>query len=133
MANIIKVVIGRSKDNFGAYTDNVEGIYGGGDTVEEAKQSIINAIRLYKEYNTAENIPNILKGDYELVYKFDTQSFLSYYKGVFTNAALERITGINQKQFHHYATGLKKPRATQIKKIQMALHKLGEELTSVEL
>ncbi len=68
-----------------------------------------------------------------MVYKFDVQSFLNYYKGIFTKAALERVTGINQKQLQHYATGLKKPRATQAKKIEAELHKLGSELMSVEL
>lgn len=128
---IVKVIIERSKDLFSAYAENMEGIYGGGNTVAEAKQSILDSIALYKKYNT--NIPAILKGKYEIVYKFDTQSLLSYYKGVFTNAALERITGINQKQFQHYATGLKKPRATQAKKIETALHSLGSELMAVEL
>ena len=55
------------------------------------------------------------------------------YKGIFTNSALERITGINQKQFQHYASGLKKPRAAQAKKIESALHKLGSELLALEL
>lgn len=127
----IKIIIERSKDLFSAYTDNVEGVYGGGDTVVEAKESIIKAIELYKKYN--EKIPSILKGEYEIVYKFDTQSFLSYYKGVITNAALERLTGISQKQFQHYATGLKKPRLAHAKKIEIALHQLGSELIAIEL
>lgn len=127
----IKVIIERSKDMFSAYAENMEGIYGGGETVADAKQSILDAIALYKKHNSI--IPSVLKGNYSIVYKFDTQSFLSYYKGVFTNAALERITGINQKQFQHYATGLKKPRVTQAKKIETALHSLGSELLAVEL
>ena len=129
--NQIKIIIERSNDLFSSYADNLEGIYGGGETVEEAKQTIVAAIELYKKYN--ENVPAILKGKYELVFKFDTQSLLNYYKGVFTNAALERITGINQKQFHHYAAGLKKPRLTQAKKIEAALHKLGGELIAVKI
>ncbi len=129
--NQVKIMIERSKDLFSSYAENIEGIYGGGDTVNEAKQSIITAIELYKKYN--ENAPGVLKGKYELVFKFDTQSLLNYYKGVFTNAALERITGINQKQFHHYAAGLKKPRLTQARKIETALHKLGGELMSVRI
>lgn len=127
----VKIIIERSKDMFSAYAENIEGIYGGGDTVAEAKKSILDAIELYKKYNS--NIPSLIKGKYEIVYKFDTQSLLNYYKGVFTNAALERITGINQKQFQHYATGLKKPRVTQAKKIESALHSLGSELMAVEL
>ena len=116
-----------------AYAENTKGIYAGGDTVEEVKQSVLDAIRLLKKYNTDENIPGILKGDYQIVYHFDTQSFLNYYNKVFTNVALERITGINQKLLHHYATGLKKPREPQRKKIENALHKLGSELLSLEL
>lgn len=129
----IKIIIQRTKDNYDAWAENVEGIWGGGETPEIAKQSVREAIRLLKEYNTKENIPAILKGDYELVYQFDTESLLKYYKGIFTNSALERLTGINQKQLQHYASGLKKPRTEQRKKIEKALHDLGEELLAVEL
>ena len=129
----IKIVIERSADLFSSYAENVEGIYGGGNTVEEAKQSIEDSIRLLKKHNRKENIPDILKEDYEVVYKFDVQSFLDYYKGIFTPAALERIAGINQKQIQHYSTGLRKPRLAQRRKIEQALHKLGQELIAVEL
>ena len=127
----VKIIIERSKDMFSAYAENVEGIYGGGKTVAEAKQSIVDAILLYKKYN--KSVPAILKGEYKLAYKYDTESLLNYYKGIFTNAALERITGINQKQLQHYASGIKKPRVAQTRKIQTALHNLGNELLAVEL
>lgn len=129
----IRIVIERSADLFSSYAENLEGVYGGGETVAEAKQSVLDAIRLLKEENEEGNIPQALKGEYELVYRFDTQSLLDYYKGVFTNSALERITGINQKQMQHYASGLKKPRPETAKKIEEALHKLGHELLAVEL
>jgi len=86
-----------------------------------------------KKYNEPKNVPSILKGEYELVYRFDTESFLKYYKGIFTKAGLERITGIKQRQLQHYSSGLKKPRPAQTKKIEMALHKLGSELLALEL
>lgn len=129
----IKIIIEKTKDMFSSYAENIEGVYGGGDTVEEAKQSAVEGIRLLKKYNTPENIPKALKGDYEIVYKFDVESFLNYYKGIFTNAAFERITGINQRQIQHYSTGHRKPRPAQIKKIETALHTLGSELMAVEL
>ncbi len=129
----IKIIIERSKDLYSAYAENVEGIYGAGNTVAEAKQSIFDAIKLLKKYNRDNNIPKELKSKYELVFKFDTESLLNYYKGIFSHAAFERITGINQKQIQHYSTGLKKPRTTQTKKIETALHKLGTELMAVEL
>lgn len=129
--NEIKIIIERSKDLFTAYANNVEGIYGSGETVAETKESVLKSIELYKQYN--DKLPLILTKEYKIKYKFDVQSLLNYYKGIFTNAALERITGINQKQFQHYASGLKRPRATQAKKIEEALHKLGGELQAVEL
>lgn len=128
----IKIIIEKTKDNYSAYAENIEGIYGGGETVSDAKQSILDAIKLYKKYNK-KNIPKILDGEYEIIYKFDTQSLLNYYKGIFTNASLERITGIKQKQIQHYASGLKKPRAAQKQKIQDSLHILAGELMAVEL
>src|SRR5579872_5086067 len=118
---VIKVIIERTKDLYTAYAGNVQGIYGGGDTVDEAKRSILDAIRLLKEHNDKKHIPAILKEKYTIVYKYDAESFLKHYKGIFTNSALERITGINQKQFQHYASGLKKPRRAQAKKIETAL------------
>ena len=65
--------------------------------------------------------------------KLEPQSFLNYYKGIFTNASLERITGIKQKQIQHYASGLKKPRLAQKQKIQNSLKELAEELLTFEL
>ena len=129
----IKIIIERSDDSFSAYADNVPGIYGQGDTVEDAKKSALAGLKLLITYNENGNIPTLLKGSYKIVFKFDAESFLNYYKKIFTNAALERMTGINQKQLQHYATGLKKPRQAQVKKIENAMHNLGKELMSVEL
>jgi hypothetical protein len=128
----IRITIEKTSDSYSAYAENVEGIYAAGDSVVETKQSVADSIALYKKYNK-ENLPKILQGDYEIIYKFDTQSLLNYYKGIFTNASLERLTGIKQKQIQHYATGLKKPRASQKIKIQNSLHQLASELMSIEL
>ena len=128
----IKIIIEKSSDSFGAYAENVEGIYGAGDTAQECKQSILDAIETVKTFDD-DNIPDALKGDYEIVYNFDLESLLNYYKGIMPFAALERITGVNQKQLQHYSTGHRKPRIDQRKKIETALHKYGNELLSVEL
>lgn len=64
----IKIIVEETKDGFSAYADNVEGIYAGGDTLNEVKSNILNAIKLLKENNTENNIPEILKGEYQVVY-----------------------------------------------------------------
>lgn len=129
----VKVIIEKSKGGYSAYGEKTDGIWGMGDTVQQAKKSALKSLKLFLENNQDKNIPKELKRDYQLIFKYDTQSFLNYYKGIFTNAALERMTGINQKQIQHYSSGLKKPRAAQTKKIELAFHKLGAELLAVEL
>ena len=125
------IQIGASSDHFGGFAVNCDGIYGGGNTVEECKENVLEGLRLLVA--TTEILPEILQGEYEIEFRYDVQSILSHYANVFTKPALERITGINQKQLHHYATGLKKPRPEQRKKIESALHRLGSELLTVHL
>lgn len=124
---IIRMVIERSNDCYWAYAENLAGVSGGGDTVEEAKKEALNALELQKE------LGNIANREYEIRYKYDTESLLQYYKGILNNPAIERITGINQKLIHQYSTGKKKPRIAQRQKITEALHRLGREMLSVEL
>ncbi len=129
----IKIIIEKSADFYDAYAENCEGIYGAGATAEEAQQNALAGLKLLVETRDKKDLPSILQGDYEIVYQYDTQSLLNYYNRIFTNVALERITGINQKLLHHYASGLKKPRAMQRKRIETALHSFGKELQTVNL
>ena len=128
----LKIIIEKSSDSYSAYAENVEGIYGHADTVQEAKASALEGLEMLVE-DAPKQLPNwILEGKYEIEYKFDIESFLSYYKGIFTLSALEKLTGINQKQIQHYSSGLKKPRTEQRKKIENSLHRLGNELLAIE-
>ena len=129
---VVKIIIEKTSDFYSAYAENVEGIYGAGATVQKTKESVVKSLELYVKYNK-KKLPKILQGDYSVKYRFDAQSLLNYYKGIFTNASLEKITGINQKQIQHYASGLKKPRELQKRKIQTGLRNLAKELQSIEL
>jgi predicted RNase H-like HicB family nuclease len=128
----VRAILSKGTDDFGVWLEGLEGVYGAGDTPAEALDSLKKAMALYAKHNA--DAPAWLKnGTYRVRHKFDAESILIYYKGVFTNAALERITGINQKQIQHYASGVKKPRPEQLRKIESALKKLGTELLAVEL
>ena len=78
-------------------------------------------------------VPAIFKGEYKFIFKFSIEAIINYYSGIFTKAALSRITGINERQLWHYAAGLRKPRPQQRKRIEDGLHRLGEELISLTL
>lgn len=123
----IKIVIERSSDFYWAYAENMNGITAGGETVQEVKNSILDSVEINKELG---NIPNV---EYSFSYRYDTESLLQFYKGILSNPAIEKLTGINQKLIHQYSTGLKKPRPAQRKKIEEGLHRLGEELLAIEL
>ena len=117
---------------YNAYTNDELpfGLLGEGDTVEETIVDFYSAVEemkaLYAEEGKA--FPA-----FELLFQYDTESFLKHYSQVFNMPALERLTGINQKQLHHYLTGQRKPREAQRKKIETALHQLGEDLLAIRL
>ncbi|TGD59506.1 hypothetical protein [Flavobacterium humi] len=66
--NVIRIIVEERKDGFSAYIDKMEDIYAIATTMTELKSTISNAIRLFKEKNTEEALPEILKGQYRLVY-----------------------------------------------------------------
>lgn len=69
--NKIIIHIEKSKDFYDGYAENCEGIYGAGESIEAVKENIVEAIRLLKEHNQMEDLPELLKGEYELEYQYD--------------------------------------------------------------
>ena len=108
----LTVIIERTENNYSAYIHEVDGIFATGNSVQEIKQGIIDSISVLiedcKEFGG--EIPLELQGEYILTFKMDTCSLLQFYEKIFTKAGLERITGINQKQLWHYASGRRIPR-----------------------
>jgi predicted RNase H-like HicB family nuclease len=64
----LTIIIEKTKDMYSAYAKNMEGIYGGGKTIEETKESINTSIKLYEKYN------KLTKRDYEITYKIITNA-----------------------------------------------------------
>ncbi len=48
---------------YSAHAKNMEGIYGGGNTIDEAKESINTSLKLYHKHN------NLKLLEYEITYK----------------------------------------------------------------
>lgn len=88
------------------------GLMGEGVSVEEAIEDFHESIEEMKAVFAVQE-----RGfpEFKLEFKYDIQSFLSHYSKVFSIPALERHTGINQKQLHHYSSGLRNPRSAQKK------------------
>ena len=65
--------------------------------------------------------------------KTDIATFLNYYKKIFTNSGLEKVTGLNQEQINLYSIGKHKPSIEELKKIETNLHNFGKELLAVNV
>ena len=64
----LTIIIEKTKYMYSAYAENMEGIYGGGNTIEEAKESINTSIKLYQKHNNLKHL------EYEITYKIITTS-----------------------------------------------------------
>ena len=134
MKNVI-VTVEKSENNYSAFIETLLGCVTTGKTMDELKRNMYEAVEFHLEGMAEDgiDIPDPFNEKYRLVFRFDTESLLTHYKGIITNSALERLTGINQRQLQRYATGKTRPMRPQQMKIQKALHRLGEELLDVEL
>lgn len=131
----IEAIIEKAADGtYSAYCEK-EMFSGMGNTAEAAKADMMEQIKFYKEsaIEAGFEYPSFLDEEYEIIYKFDTQSLLEYYSGIISLAALERLSGINKKQLWSYLHGNSKPRKQQVEKIENALHNLGNELITISL
>jgi len=72
----IKIIIEKNDDGFWAYAENEKGIIGGGETVAECKQDVIECIETLRELDGSNKF-KYAEGEYSLTYKFDTASLLS--------------------------------------------------------
>ncbi len=135
MERKIDVTICKTDTGFSAHIEEVSGVVTTGKTIDDIKKNMYEALQghLTAMREDGDPIPEVLQGDYELVFKMDVESLLDYYQGILTQSAIARLTGINVKQLNHYATGVSKPRPEQVRKIEAGLHKLGAELLQLQL
>lgn len=131
--NKIIMMVGASKDSIGAYSENCDGIYAAGDSLEEVKADTYRAIESIKKNLPKERWPQQIKGEFEIEWKFDVPSFLEYYSQFLSLTGMEKLTGINQKQLSNYLNHRAKPRQKQVNRIVDGIHAFANELLSISL
>lgn len=96
-----------------------------GDTFEELKEMIIDAVNLtFEEDGFTYTIE-------EIQFKLDIESFFQFYKVINAKALSARI-GMNQSLLAQYIKGNKKPSPKQTKRIMEGVQALGRELADIE-
>jgi len=120
-------------DNYGACSDEVLGCVATNKTLEGVKKAYTESLGWHLDAMKADGdeIPEVLQEDFELEFELNIQALLHYFEGILTRSALSRVTGINERQLGHYATGHRNPRAAQRIKIIEGIHRIGTEFNSV--
>ena len=133
MKNII-VILERSENNYSAYIPYLDGCVATGDTLDQVKERIGEAVEFHLDGMKEEglDIPKAFQNDYNFVYKIDVESLFEWFSGVLTKSGISKLTGMNQSLLSQYANGIKKPSIKQSKKIEEAIHNFGEELLSIQ-
>ena len=128
-------LIEKGKDGtYGIYTPDINStIIGSGDTVAEAKADFENSVQeIFAAYRElGDELPKELK-DIKFEYKYDLSSIFDYYNWI-NVTQFAKIAGINAGLMRRYKAGDTYISEAQTKKIEIALRKLGEELTAIRL
>ncbi|MDH6356963.1 pilus assembly protein HicB [Parabacteroides sp. PF5-9] len=125
-------VIEKASDGFySCYTDQEFegfGLFGYGDSVEEAKADLQKAYDEIKEMNAEDGkeTPVI-----EFEWKYDLQSFFNYFT-ILNVSELARKTGINPSLLRRYKNGLAQASEKQYGKIMASVHAIGNELAAAK-
>lgn len=69
--NELRINICASIDEFGAYSENCDGIYAAGDTIEACKKDVETAICLIRKELPIEQWPKPIQGDYHIIWHYD--------------------------------------------------------------
>lgn len=119
---------------YSIYTANTTTtIVGEGQTVAEAKLDFEQALQEYylTYQELGEDIPEEMRG-VEIEYKYDIPSLFNNFD--FINVSkFAKYVGINASLLRQYKAGDTYISEAQAKKIESALHKIGEELTAISL
>ena len=92
------------------------------EAFEELKTNALEAVNLaFEEQGIVYSIDEIL-------FEFDLASFFDFYKVINVKALSERI-GMNQSLLAQYIKGIKRPSATQTKRILNGVQQIGKELS----
>ncbi|OAV75993.1 hypothetical protein Barb7_00357 [Bacteroidales bacterium Barb7] len=128
----LKAVISGGKDLYGVWIEDVKGIFSDGETLEQTKRNLQEAIQLHIQGEDEADIPEALRGEYEIEYTFDISGFLKYYSTFISFAAMKEITGIAQKQLWSYANGYRSPKKETSEKIINGVNAFCKELSQVQ-
>lgn len=134
MRKEVVAIVECCEKNLSAYIPGIDGVVAVGKDIKELKDCMEKSLEMYVNdcLEDGFELEEELKGDYRIAYKFDLASFMNIYGNVLSKSGLEVLTGINQKQLWHYASGKRKPRPETVEKVRSSIREFAKELAEVE-
>lgn len=104
-----------------------------GRTFDELKHNMEEALRWHIDSMIAdgESIPTEFEGEWDIEWNLSVRALLHYTEGLVPKSAIAKVTGINQQQLTHYASGYRNPRPAMRKKIIEGLHSIARQLSAI--
>ena len=133
----IQVKIGWSGNNYSCVAEDkvLNGIVVvTNKTLEGLKKDFKESLQFHIEgcIHSGDKFPEwLLTENYEIEYITETSALLHSLDGILTRSAIARVSGINERQIGHYASGIRTPRKIQRNKIINAIHTISKELSNV--
>lgn len=105
-----------------------------GNSVEEVTQSLKDLIQDHLDHEGKEQAEwqGVQVKNIKFEYVYDLTELFEVLSAVKINSIAD-LAGINQSLMRQYASGVKYPSPTQAKKIQEAVHQLGQKLMQVSI
>ena len=125
MVKKVKVIVEKTNTGFSAYCDDYP-IFTTARTIPELTDNALEAANLYFEDKQIELTYDNLK------FEIDFKQFFQYYKVLNSKFLADKI-GMNPSLLSQYVQGHKKPSEKQTEKILSGIHKIGEELSEINL
>lgn len=121
----ISIIVERTETGFSAYSNDYP-IFTTGRTIPELIDNALEAANLYFEEEKIKIKHENLK------FEIDFKQFFQYYKVLNSKFLADKI-GMNPTLLSQYVQGHKKPSEKQTEKILNGIHKIGQELSEINL
>lgn len=131
--NVLTVVVEKTGTGYSGFLPDVPGIAVVADSFGELREQIVEAIALYVETSReyGEAVPEVLTENYEINFRFDIQAFMQWMSRTMSQRGLSEIADMNESLISQYASGIKKPGAKQLKRIEKAIHRFADDLQAI--
>ena len=104
-----------------------------GRTLDEVKKNMEEALQFHLEGLQEDGLPIPIEfaTPWNIEWRLSTRALLHYTEGLVSRSAIAKITGINQQQLSHYASGYRKPRPAMSVRIRDGVRKIAQALAAV--